>query len=335
MRRKRLLVDTGLVVAGPSLNPNENSAMMKRRRHFTLAAITGCAALVIPLSVVLPSSATSGPGGGSSMSEVSSAPSSSGPPVGHCPMVSGPTTAISNNGQIVEESEPISWVICSTATSPSNDGIGSPVGNSGKRPSPPTANQGPSPLATDQGAICELFSEFTFTVGNSTANCYSGSGPFTNLGGPLYYLTNSSGYRAWLYQNADETGWADCFSHGDAYTMGSIDTNAQSLALGTSTSPCTTNGASSDCASLAPLAFTVGGYEGAPPTCYQGADTYTSLSEPFYFLVNGTGGRVWFHQYADGSGWADCFDNNGGYNIWGTQDSNPGNVQITTNASPY
>jgi len=46
--------------------------------------------------------------------------------------------------------------------------------------------------------------------------------------------------------------------------------------------------------------------------------------------------RVWFHQDANGDGWADCFFSGGRGISWplSGRDQNPGNIQVTTNHSP-
>jgi len=58
---------------------------------------------------------------------------------------------------------------------------------------------------------------------------------------------------------------------------------------------------------------------------------------PFQAMTFATGfdRRVWFHENADGTGWADCFFTGGtgvSVNLKG-RDQNPGNIQVTTNHS--
>jgi hypothetical protein len=62
------------------------------------------------------------------------------------------------------------------------------------------------------------------------------------------------------------------------------------------------------------------------------ATTFTNVPEPVYTLMNFCGVRVWFHQYANGSGWAFCFNPG----VWGpdSYDNKPGNIQITSNPNP-
>jgi len=40
--------------------------------------------------------------------------------------------------------------------------------------------------------------------------------------------------------------------------------------------------------------------------------------------------RVWFHQNANGTGWADCFEGRLDYVLAG-RDRNPGNIQVVSN----
>ncbi|HEY7144948.1 MAG TPA: hypothetical protein VH637_11920 [Streptosporangiaceae bacterium] len=44
--------------------------------------------------------------------------------------------------------------------------------------------------------------------------------------------------------------------------------------------------------------------------------------------------RVWLHQHADGSGWADCFHGQGLRAGLNGHDQNPGNIQVVSNTSP-
>jgi hypothetical protein len=229
-------------------------------------------------------------------------------PNGDCPIISGPVEPIEQNGQVVGSTVAISWVPCSSVS------------------------PGVSPLTNDPGWICAGEPPFAFTIGSASSNCYwgEGGGAIPNLGGPLYYLTNSTGHRVYLHQNSDGSGWSDCFGHGDAYHIGTVDAYAGSLTLSTDSSECMPNGSSGICITQAPMAFTVGSISGAPPTCYQGTGLYSQPTQNIYFLVNGTGYQLDLYQNSNGTGWKDCFDNNGAYLVWGLRDENPGSLRITT-----
>lgn len=44
--------------------------------------------------------------------------------------------------------------------------------------------------------------------------------------------------------------------------------------------------------------------------------------------------RVWFHEFADGSGWADCFySEDVDMGTW-LRDEEPGNIQVSANTAP-
>ncbi len=54
---------------------------------------------------------------------------------------------------------------------------------------------------------------------------------------------------------------------------------------------------------------------------------------PFTLLEKTTHNRVWLHQNANGSGWADCFwADNVDHPLKG-RDQNPGNVQVSSNTA--
>jgi hypothetical protein len=55
--------------------------------------------------------------------------------------------------------------------------------------------------------------------------------------------------------------------------------------------------------------------------------------EPYTLLEKTTHNRVWLHQNASGSGWADCYwADNVDYPLKG-RDQRPGNVQVSSNTS--
>jgi hypothetical protein len=54
---------------------------------------------------------------------------------------------------------------------------------------------------------------------------------------------------------------------------------------------------------------------------------------PFNLIEKTTHNRVWLHQNANGSGWADCFwADNADVPLTG-RDQNPGNVQVSSNTA--
>lgn len=95
--------------------------------------------------------------------------------------------------------------------------------------------------------------------------------------------------------------------------------------------PTAANASSSACSSDTAFAWT----EGQAYLCLQGTGTYdTSGIGPQTWLANNTGYRVWFHEYSNGSGWADCYSSGNLYYLSaGSRDQHPGNIQITTNSN--
>jgi hypothetical protein len=60
---------------------------------------------------------------------------------------------------------------------------------------------------------------------------------------------------------------------------------------------------------------------------------------PFSTLTINAANRVWLHQNANNSGWADCFSDIGWpdfeetFGLTGTRDANPGNIQMAANTT--
>jgi hypothetical protein len=160
-------------------------------------------------------------------------------------------------------------------------------------------------------------------------HCLQRTGVYIVSGqGPYGVLVNNTGFRVWFHQNANGTGWADCFSHGNAYGLiASRDKNPGNVEITTNSAACTSGPANVavQCSTNAAMAFT-----DAPNECYYPGHTYNISGESPSFLTNATGYRVWLHQNPNGSGWADCFSNNNVYFLSG-RDASPGNLQVTTN----
>lgn len=208
------------------------------------------------------------------------------------------------------------------------------AGRASKLPTADNATAGDLPYSNNQGGFCNhplvAFAWFQFDDDNA---CIQGQGLASMSGGKLLVLNNSSGYRIFLHQYSNGTGWSDCFDHGQAYFLYSRDQSALSYTITTNTSRCTSVGyGTSICSVIQPFSQSDGS---SGDNCYHYKVTqYSGLKTPWNFLTNGTGYRVYLHQNANGSGWADCFDTNNVYDIIGTRDANPGNVQVTTNSSP-
>lgn len=197
----------------------------------------------------------------------------------------------------------------------------------------PTAEPSdPSPLSTNEDPQCFENAAFALVVGLLDNYCFQGGGgvwvPISTQGDLLAFLINSSGYRVWLSQNANGSGWNDCFDHGEAYdTVGTRDAYATGFKIATSQSAC----------SPPPPIVTLCGYTGpmafVPDICMYSQTTYLNSSYvlPVIILTNGSQNQVWMHQNPNGSGWADCFTPNNSYDVSSTRDDNPGNIQVTTN----
>ena len=169
-------------------------------------------------------------------------------------------------------------------------------------------------------------------------HCFFYTGTYVVTGsGPMGTFVNNTGDRVWLHQNADGSGWAVCLGHGMVYITagGTVYQNPGNVQITTNTAICGPP-ANTLMASMCPTFNAMAYLEGGPSVggfCYYPSTT-TTVNGSYTVLTNGSGYRVWLHQNADGSGWADCFSNNGVYNIYGTRDAAPGNIYVSTNTAP-
>ena len=140
--------------------------------------------------------------------------------------------------------------------------------------------------------------------------------------GPVFDLFNSSGARVWFHQNANGSGWADCFPHGMLFAISGRDRNPGNIQLSSNSSYCIPpSGATPVCLEYGPFAGVI---ENGGVICYQGVDTYDTSGLGGYVVTHGTGARVWIHK----AGLSLCLNNNNGYSLiqfWVNFD----NLQIT------
>lgn len=145
--------------------------------------------------------------------------------------------------------------------------------------------------------------------------------------GPMFDIFNSSGARVWLHQNADGSGWADCFPHGMVFALSGRDRNPGNVQLSSNSSYCTPpSGATRICLGYGPFAGVIESYG---DICYQDVDTYDTSGLGGYLVTNGTGARVWIHK----GGLSLCLNNNNVYSLiqfWQNFD----NLQITNVTQP-
>jgi len=65
--------------------------------------------------------------------------------------------------------------------------------------------------------------------------------------------------------------------------------------------------------------------------CGTGTANTTGLG-PFTDMTSTVLRRIWFHQHANGTGWADCFRGRLSFHLLG-RDRNPGNIQVVANTA--
>lgn len=193
-----------------------------------------------------------------------------------------------------------------------------------------------TPDANGPGAVfCGVNNTRPFMmIWGSTDSCQTS--PITidwTQNGTIYYLANSSGARVWFHQNANGTGWADCFNHGQLYALQGHDQIPGNVQLTSTTSQCTSGNTSTAlCNSAGPFAGLL--TENFGSICYQGTGHNDTTGLEIETVSNGTGGRVWFHQNANGSGWAYCYSNNNVYWLAGQDPQDAKDLYISPTTSP-
>ncbi len=183
-------------------------------------------------------------------------------------------------------------------------------------------------------SACSYYGAFAWLDGQASL-CLQGAGTWnTSAMGPETFLSNSTGVRVWFHQHADGSGWADCFSKGNAYWIGSgsRDQYPGNVQISTNSDQCGSvpYGVSQECAGQSsPFAWLE-----PVQRCYY-TQHYNVKPNGFQYsiLTNITGHRVWLHQNPDGSGWADCFTSGSAYYLAGTRDASPGDLFVSTNSS--
>lgn len=87
--------------------------------------------------------------------------------------------------------------------------------------------------------LCSIDAEMAFTTNFTTDGCYYSPVTYTSIPTPFYYLTNGSGYRVWLHENKNSSGWADCFSNNNGYLLYTTrDEIPGNLQVNTTRTPC-------------------------------------------------------------------------------------------------
>jgi hypothetical protein len=73
--------------------------------------------------------------------------------------------------------------------------------------------------------------------------------------------------------------------------------------------------------------------------CIFSAGTIPTTGQTFTTLVSFVSNRVWLHQNANNSGWADCFrdpfypSSGASWKLTGSRDATPGNIQVSSNTA--
>jgi hypothetical protein len=76
-------------------------------------------------------------------------------------------------------------------------------------------------------------------VSDPIVTCYF-AGTTTSLGSgtQVTRVTNATGFRVWLHQNADNSGWSLCFNNNNVYTLPAFATEPGNIQVSTNSAPC-------------------------------------------------------------------------------------------------
>jgi hypothetical protein len=235
-------------------------------------------------------------------------------------MITGPTVATSSAGGpgTVVYFTPMSQATSTSTTSTVSTGFSRHL----------------HPRLTDPGTVLcgPNTAPFVFVQTSGGPLCFEGVGTYTLISHyvPLFFMSNSSGYRVWLHGPSGGGEWADCFDHGAAFQMLGRDGNGPLDDMQISSNPdaCPNGGTATFCPLiLVPVQMSIGVPGVSVTQCRQQATTYQSPPS-MSINVNGTGARVWEHKSGKNP---DCFDNNNAYSVTGLWDETPDDIQLTTN----
>jgi hypothetical protein len=87
---------------------------------------------------------------------------------------------------------------------------------------------------------CQQFGAMAYleAEADATGFCYY-EDSYTTINGTKSVLTNATGYRVWLHQYSDGTGWADCFNTNSVYDLaGTRDASAGQIYVSTNNAAC-------------------------------------------------------------------------------------------------
>jgi len=170
---------------------------------------------------------------------------------------------------------------------------------------------------------------FAFVIGAINDYCDQGTGYFAfdenGNDDTANYMFNQSGYRVWFHLG---DGGSVCYSNNYLYNIASSDAQPLTIQISTNSNLCD-DGPSALCGGF-PMVGALG--PNNPAQCFLHNSIYdgAELVLPWWYMTNGTGYRVWLHQDADGSGWADCFNHGNAFIVYSTRDANPGNLDTTS-----
>lgn len=190
------------------------------------------------------------------------------------------------------------------------------------------------PNAKGPGAAqCDHNGAFLFILqlGETSSNCLQGGPGVRGQTFAPRELVNSTGYRVWLHENADGSGWADCFDHGNAYRLSGRDQTAAQVEISNNRSTCGSTPGGKYCTVNSNLSWAGNASDGI---CVQSKGFHDIGGTVLTDITNATGYRIWLHQYSNGDGWDDCYSNNNEYNIAQTRDYHAQGIELTTNPNP-
>jgi hypothetical protein len=187
-------------------------------------------------------------------------------------------------------------------------------------------------------SLCQNYDEWVLLDDSTTFQCAPDTpGNYTPIEYPLE-LVNNTFAQVWLYQNANGTGWKDCFDWGQMYILGGRDISPGDLYVSGNPSLCSANGTGNQSTQVCsgPQVFFSGLLalnSVSQDQCFSLAGTHTNLKTPTLAVLNMWAAQVLETGTQNGMKWSDCYDYGNAQAVAGDRESYATAIENTSNTN--